>query len=467
LDLLDIVIHEKTWEGVMAPVIDVHTHLFSALDIPLEGYLVSRRIEKKRPFELEYLINFLGPHIFNYLADRMRDRSVTRQLGGGKKGVYYSWLLNCFGSYMGQDLKTWEEALTETIRNNAKDLSTVWENVDLFVPLIVDYEYWFKNSVDVPMDHQIDTMYNEVILKQQGKFHAFVPFDPARELAFQKGLNNPDGQKEDKGSWKPMKDAIEKKGFIGVKVYNSLGYRPLGNGEDNAPLYHQRVAVRNDKIPYLFDGPSYDQVMRKLYAFCEENGVPITAHCMMNGIEAYPMASEHFGAAKLWEPVLKDYKKLRLNLAHFGWNPVGGYGYGHQKNWMKEICGMMRVHENLYADVGHLDVVTRLSRPDFINAFKSIQRDFSGDIGHIKKRVLYGSDWHVLQRVKNYRSFMKRFIDVMKTTGFYSDDGMDDFLGGNAMQFLGLLPGGKNRIRLEAFYKKNGIAHPKWFEESA
>jgi hypothetical protein len=42
----------------MVPVIDVHTHLFNALDIPVEGYLISRRVEKKRPCDLEYIIHF-------------------------------------------------------------------------------------------------------------------------------------------------------------------------------------------------------------------------------------------------------------------------------------------------------------------------------------------------------------------------------------------------------------------------
>lgn len=450
----------------MAPVIDVHTHLFNALDIPLEGYLISRRIEKKRPFELEYLLNFLGPHIFHYLADRMRDRCITRQLGGGKKGVYYSWLLSGFGAYMGQDLKTWEDSLTQTIEKNTKALINTWNHVDLFVPLIVDYEYWFKNSIDIPMEQQIDTMFHQVILKQKGRFHAFVPFDPARELAFKGGLNNPDGQKEEKGAFHLMKEAIEKKGFIGVKLYNSLGYRPLGNQDDQAPLYHQRVAVRNGKIPYLFPGEAYDTEMRRLYGYCEENGVPITAHCLMNGIEAYPKASKHFGAARLWEPVLNDYKHLKLNLAHFGWNLVSGHGYDRHENWMKDICDMMGTYENLYADVAHLDVVSRFSRPDFENAFKRIPADFPDTAGHIKKRVLYGSDWHVLRRVKHHEEFLKNFIKVMHSTRFYKDGEMDAFLGGNAMSFLGLLPGNKNRNRLETFYKKYGIDPPKWFAES-
>ena len=43
-------------------------------------------------------------------------------------------------------------------------------------------------------------------------------------------------------------------GFIGVKLYNSLGYRPLGNGDEKVSLMRRRIAVRNNMMTYLFDG---------------------------------------------------------------------------------------------------------------------------------------------------------------------------------------------------------------------
>lgn len=449
----------------MTPVIDVHVHLFNALDLPMEGYLRSRRIEKRRPCDLEYIINFFpGPQTFYYLVDRMRDRCITRQLGRGRKGWFYRLLLAGFGKYMGQELNTWEDSLSKTVKKNAMDLTETWSDIDLFVPLIADYEYWFKNTIDNPIQNQIETMYSEIILPYQGRFHAFVPFDPARELAFRNGLNNPDGQPEKLSSLETVKHAIENLGFVGVKLYNTLGYRPLKNSKGLTPLYRQRISMRNETYSYFFDGDAYDKVLKELYSYCEKNEVPITAHCMSHGIEAYPGASYHFGAAELWRPVLEQFPKIRLNLAHFGWNPVFGYGYGNNKNWMKDICQMLVDYDHLYTDVAHHEVVTRFRRPDFVQAFKKIQQDFSTDLEKIKKRILYGSDWHVLRRVKNYRSFLKAYQRVMKRTGFYDEDEISDFLGGNAMAFLGLLSGGKNRIRLEKFYQKQGIPLPKWFD---
>jgi hypothetical protein len=55
----------------------------------------------------------------------------------------------------------------------------------------------------------------------------------------------------------------------------------------------------------------------------------------------------------------------------------------------------------------------------------------------------------------------------LRQTDFFTEEEIDRFLGGNALEFLGLLPGGKNRERLENFYAKKKIAPPKWFTDTA
>ena len=451
----------------MVPVIDIHTHLFNALDIPVEGYLISRRVEKKRPCDLEYIIHFFpGMHVFHYLVDRMRDRCMIRQMHDETQGWYYKLLLWVFGRYMRQDLKEWEDSLTKTVVANARDLTRLWPQTDLFVPLVIDFEYWFRNSVDVPIAEQIELIYREVTLPMSGRFHGFVPFDPVRELAFRKRMNNPDGQQEVTSSLDLVKRAIREMGFIGVKLYNTLGYRPLNNSGGLTPLHRQRMAVRNEKGTYLFEGDAYDQVLRELYDYCEKDGVPITAHCMLNGIEAYPGASEHFGAADLWRPVLNEFRNIKINLAHFGWNPISGIGYGSRQNWMRNICRMLAEYTNLYTDVSHHEVMRRNKRNELIKAFRRIQTEFPDSIEKIKKRILYGSDWHVLRRINKYAAFPDRYRQIMLKTGFYEEPSLPDFLGGNAMRFLGLLPGEANYKRLDRFYKSHHMEPPAWFQNA-
>ncbi|MGB2698541.1 MAG: amidohydrolase family protein, partial [Candidatus Zixiibacteriota bacterium] len=333
-------------------------------------------------------------------------------------------------------------------------LVETWEDIDLYVPLMIDYEYWFKNTIDYKLEDQIKLVH-QIVLAHKGRIHPFVPFDPARELVYQVGMNNPDGQLEKYGSLNLVKDAIEKRGFIGVKLYNSLGYKPLNNKE--VEDHRKLMAIRNEKMQYLFRGEEYDRVLSDLYRYCEENEVPITTHCGMYGIESYPDASFHFGEARFWEDVLSKYKNLRLNLAHFGWNQK--VRYGGEKSWVKDICRMMNKFENLYTDVSCHRVTTHNDRQGYLYDYKRIRRDYP----IVKKRLLFGTDWHVLKRVRNYKKFKDGYVEVLKHNNLFTDAEIKDFLGGNALKFLGLLPGGKNRKRLEEFYNAHKIAQPKWF----
>jgi predicted TIM-barrel fold metal-dependent hydrolase len=323
--------------------------------------------------------------------------------------------------------------------------------------------------MDTPLRRQIDAVFHEVVVPHQGKIHPFVPFDPARELAYRKGLISPDGQLETDRPLDLVRNAVEEKGFIGVKLYNSLGYRPFGNGDPEVTLKRQRIAVRNNKMSYLFDGEEYDEVLCDLYDYCVENQVPVTAHCVMNGIEAYPGASFDFGRAIFWEEVLRQekYRKLRLNLAHFGWNQEGGQGYAGNESWVRDICGLMVNYDNVYADVSHHRVLTGSGRRMFIEGYRQMQADYSSGIDTIRNRILYGSDWHVLRRIKGYREFLDRYEQVLTASGLYDRAQLDRFRGGNALEFLGLIAGGANRQRLLAFYQSNGITIPEWYRPAA
>lgn len=443
----------------MKPIIDIHTHIFSAVDIPIEGYFNSRRSEKQKFLNLEYLLNFFGgPALFAYIARRMRERCITRVLKIGRKGKIYSIILKLLGLGIGQQLSEWEDSLSKNAKDNANDLVNNWKETELYIPLMIDYEYWFSNSSDNAIKDQIDYIYKEVVLRHKGKIHPFAPYDPAREIAFKKGLNNPDGQLEKYGSLNLVKDAIENKGFIGVKLYNSLGYKPFNNS--TVTNERKRIAIRNEKMQYLFKGEEYDEVLSELYDYCVENEVPITTHCGMYGIESYPDASFDFGKAIYWRDVLKQkkYKNLHLNLAHFGW--FTAEGYNGKITWVKEICKMLSDYDHLYTDVSHHSVVIK----KYLKKFKSDYKEMCKDFPIVKERLLYGTDWHVLRRVKKYKLFKERYIGILKDGNLFSNQELEDFLGGNALNFLGLYKDSKNYKRLEQFYIDNSIEQPEWFK---
>jgi hypothetical protein len=77
-------------------------------------------------------------------------------------------------------------------------------------------------------------------------------------------------------------------------------------------------------------------------------------------------------------------------------------------------------------------------------------------------RMLYGTDWNLLLHIGNVQSYQKRFQAL--ADGLPNADSVvgghtvrERFLGWNAVDYLGLRKGECNRVRLEAFYKADGM----------
>jgi predicted TIM-barrel fold metal-dependent hydrolase len=434
----------------MKIIIDVHAHIFNAKDIPLKGYLLSRKYDGILKHFAKPLIPILASYIRRKLEPDKKNAGIQNALGSS------ALALACL--FLGKEYKRWAETLSKEVVDIVAEMVTTFQKdrIDLYVPLMIDYEYWFKNTIDNPISDQFKLIYENIILPYRGTIHPFVAFDPARELVFRKGLKNLEGEPERCSSLSLVKDAIENKAFLGVKLYNALGYRPF----NNKLVEEQRKRIAYHKDKYVFSGEEYDGVLSELYDYCIENEVPIITHCGMDGIESYKDASFDFGRAILWRDVLKQerYKNLRVDLAHFGWNKK----QGHQGNrsWVQEICEMLGEFDNLYTDVSHHEVVVSKDLPKFKSAYQQLCHDFPV----LKERLLFGIDWHVIKRVANFENFKDRYIEVLKNESLFSDDEIDAFLGGNALKFLGLLPGGKNRERLSQFYQTQSIDPPAWFK---
>jgi len=428
--------------------IDVHAHIFSAKDIPLKGYLLSRKYEEK-------IINRLSAILSPVIARCIRKRSGKVKF---PSNITYPLIMKLLGLIMGQQYLQWSNTLSRDINKITCEMFEKFQNdyIDLFIPLMIDYEYWFINSPDNLIKDQINTIYKNIILPYRGLVHPFVAFDPARELAYRKRLCNPDGELEKYGSLNLVKDAIENKGFIGVKLYNSLGYRPY----NNATVDENRRKIPLHKKKYLFHGAEYDQVLGELYEYCIEREVPITTHCCMYGIESYPDASFDFGKAVYWRKVLdqEKYNNLRINLAHFGWYIEEGYR--GEITWVEDICKMLNDYQFLYADVACHRVVLK----KYYKQFKSDYNQICADYPIIKERLLFGTDWHVLKRVPNYPNFKKAYIEVLSHNNNFSNQDIDNFLSGNALNFLGLHKDDKNFQRLDSFYRDHNINPPGWFK---
>jgi predicted TIM-barrel fold metal-dependent hydrolase len=226
------------------------------------------------------------------------------------------------------------------------------------------------------------------------------------------------------------------KPFAGVKLYCPNGYSPTD--------------------PLLF-GPEGKK--GGIYAFCEENGIPVTAHNSDGGFATLSksvVVSGHIhyngqliyldnklltfkttifqkdaiyerattlNHPLIWEKVVEKYPGLILNLAHFG----GGKQLkgalenpGNQKLWSNRIIALLKDQRyNVYTDVScfsDLDIMRK-----FIAS--PVYQD-------IKFKMLYGSDFILLLLFDNdFDENVRQFKEIFGTD-------FDIIAGKNPKEFL-------------------------------
>ncbi len=323
------------------------------------------------------------------------------------------------------------------LQDEYKKLET---HVDLWVHLMMDMEPGYgdgalcghpspeKNELTPPrlsFRQQIDEM-ADLTLKARGRLAGFVPFDPQREKAL---------------DW--VKYALDQ-GLLGVKIYPSMGFRPLDRRFENA--------------------------LCGLYDHCSKKGIPIITHCapyQFQPTRGYGNYSNPGGDdGQGWYAVLERYPNLRICFAHAG--------EGHNKNfdspcpskkstkhtypgwydpcdtwfsndgsrvnprcWAPTVLALCQKYKNTYCDFSFM---WKVVFPD-IGAGERVMEHLrcvlgSPDGPHLARRLMFGSDWPmpgVLGRADHiFQSYRAIFQDEILAP--YARE----FFGLNAIRFLNL-----------------------------
>lgn len=196
--------------------------------------------------------------------------------------------------------------------------------------------------------------------------------------------------------------------FYGIKLYTPNGYSPL------------------------------DDRLLPLYEYCEQYNIPITAHCSAGGFATFASSVDVRGVVcdsgkvapvkgvyqfknngvlnkqrvaeraialnhpMLWEEVLKQFPKLKINLAHFG-----AQDEGQQTEWTGYILKLMNIYPNLHTD---LSSITNKSELEMM--YKYYQNADSA----VKARFLYGSDYYLnILFLTDMDEYMRNFTDVFSS----------------------------------------------------
>jgi predicted TIM-barrel fold metal-dependent hydrolase len=257
-----------------------------------------------------------------------------------------------------------------------------------FCALAVDFEYMGAGKT---LDYEVQLRDLAAIKNDQELGDFILPFiaiDPRR-----------------KNLLEIVRRYVEEYGFRGLKLYPPMGYYP--------------------------DDPA----LHPVYAYAQENGLPLIAHCSPGGVyqksritgaikkelleKIGPIpwrerwkwwkVNEHLTAGYThpdnYVPVLEKFPRLKVCLGHFGgaqewdrymddsWKP--GEEKPYDKSWLAVILDMMQKYPNLYADIAYTVEAERLLPMISVLVNNPLFRT----------RILYGSDCYMVQMDKSERAF--------------------------------------------------------------
>jgi predicted TIM-barrel fold metal-dependent hydrolase len=339
-------------------------------------------------------------------------------------------------------------------------------DVSLFTPAMVDFTYWLAadasdgNDPDPTADpggitsladqiavmsaissRRRDSAGNELTYA----VHPFVSFCPWREIAQRQAGILPPAQQQ----FGLVKDAILKKGFVGIKMYPLMGFRPTGNASQSADIYPARLRELHDFAAKL------DLVLEQLYAWCVQNDVPIMAHCSFSQYSS--VAGARLGSPQGWWEVLETHKNLRLNLAHAGgiWNLSAARAPTIEKQsgglWPVDVVGRLGAPENpnLYADIADFSDVLSCDLPVPASSALGGLASLVAKNPASRSRIMYGTDYMFLIQTPGTENYVAKMRDCASAALGISPA---DLMGRNAARFLGLNnPTSGTRIRLAKF----------------
>jgi predicted TIM-barrel fold metal-dependent hydrolase len=507
--------------AVAAVEIDVHCHSFCAADLPIVGFVahyipgltdLSRELTRWPEVVVREIVgivtklpNAVTPSapaeiatLQSALANRspiapvpmLSDESANRLLG--RALVLVPFLVN---SRVRQTLARYLSTLYVAAHARAAIAASMVETygaVSLFTPCLVDYDEWSDDRAPTALCDQIaiQTLIAQLSIRGQlpragARIHPFVAFDPRREVV--RRLAGPqdaasyrpfgDGRifdpasvyvpasapppaiNRDSGALEMVRHAIEAGGFLGVKVYPPVGFAPLENAR-----------LRSSE-PEL--SPRLDLALRALYAYCEAEEVPITAHTSAGN--EYGIGFRELVGPDRWAPVMRLYPNLRLNLGHFGhdYGIDRAHGVNTGAAWIRQAAALIQVYPNVYADLSNSPLVFD---PEYAARYVPYLREIVARFPKVKARLMYGSDWWLNRLQAGSESFpaaIRLVLAGARTAevggaALFGAEEMADVMGRNALRFLGFLDegnqprAGRAARRLRVFYDGLRAAPPVW-----
>lgn len=253
---------------------------------------------------------------------------------------------------------------------------------DVIVALMMDITKGGDKDKKIFKKQTADT--SAQILRYPGRILPFFAVNPLRN-----------------GHFELMEQALTSKGFVGVKLYPSLGYD-----------------IQSHEVLKVLD-------------YCHQRGTPILVHCSQGGFYADKDYINNSNP-KLWDDILDDRPGLKICFGHFG----GDKNFIHQQiepdTWTQTIIDLMKKPKNtgVYADIAFHD--SQMSDNEAEVNYFSILKTLLND-SELGRRVLFGTDFWMLCtsiKEKNYWTYFEKKIA--------SPDIFQKLTSSNPKTFLGI-----------------------------
>ena len=198
-----------------------------------------------------------------------------------------------------------------------------------------------------------------------------------------------------------LERAIGEMGFVGVKLYPSLGF-PIADSDEMADVID----------------------------FCADNDLPVMMHCNHGGF-AKDVASVAFCDPEHWVDHLARRPETKICFAHFG-GIEGLYGTtAEDTDWTNHIVQLMGEFDNVYADISfHVDVMGAKQQKIRDKYFAKLKGFLAQQ--PVADRILFGTDMWLVRMHLGERAFRQFFEENLTPAEF------TQITDTNPRRFLGL-----------------------------
>jgi hypothetical protein len=478
-----------------AALIDMHCHVFNGTDLPAVTF-IDKVVRQRYGMEGDAISLIVvgavkefalghAPRAGDELADiRHKPRPPLDDEFDGQDGAPANAAAapgaDGAGALAGDDgLIAWIAKFGLSRRDLIAKLASHYQSTGqrcvLMTPALVDFDGWlaYPEKRHQRITDQVAVMGE--ISRQPGpvRVHGFVGFDPVRAILARQGYNpSTIVTLPPIDPHKLVQSAIMNQGFLGVKLYPPMGFRAWNNGADDMTFSHTVKQWVNVAYPGIGDhqlGTLIDEELAQLYKFCAAEGVPILAHGYNSN-----QSDNCYGwraSPQYWREVIKKFstaeKPLRLCLAHFGRFDAHTVNAGcvspgiASQVWETIFASILNEpgSTHVYADFSYFsEVLDR--REGWEQRRAKLADKLKNYFAHNDKQVehvCFGSDWILLGLEAGHQRFHEEIGLFLRDEVHLTKEQLGRVFFGNALRYLGLLPGDQNYVRLKKFYQDNHI----------